>query len=258
MSTAKLVLDGKEHELPVVVGSEGEVGIDISKLRDKSGAITLDDGYGNTGSCKSAITFIDGDKGILRYIVGNMHPVIRAGIEQAFGRDLYSDKPFTDSPRELFGISMPPTAVRFAQQLRFVNEINRLNLLNLNEFKVMIDAVDRQSAEAQSSFGSKLASSAFSPLPKPRAKVVDVGKEGRYRQALDDQQLRSAKSRIIRAAVGKAGPTTEDEIALAQEQFAEAAARTRRRDRISNQYKDPNAEPTRPPSDPLERFLLGR
>ena len=67
MSTAKLVLEGKEHELPVVVGSEGEVGIDISKLRDKTGAITLDDGYGNTGSCKSAITFIDGDKGILRY-----------------------------------------------------------------------------------------------------------------------------------------------------------------------------------------------
>ena len=67
MSTAKLILDGKEQELPVVVGSEGEVGIDISKLRDKTGAITLDDGYGNTGSCKSAITFIDGEKGILRY-----------------------------------------------------------------------------------------------------------------------------------------------------------------------------------------------
>ena len=67
MSTAKLILEGKEHELPVIVGSEGEVGVDISKLRDKTGAITLDDGYGNTGSCKSAITFIDGDKGILRY-----------------------------------------------------------------------------------------------------------------------------------------------------------------------------------------------
>jgi citrate synthase len=67
MSTAKLILEGKEHELPVIVGSEGEVGIDISKLRDKTGAVTLDDGYGNTGSCKSAITFIDGDKGILRY-----------------------------------------------------------------------------------------------------------------------------------------------------------------------------------------------
>ena len=67
MSTAKLILDGKEYEFPVTVGSEGEVGIDISKLRDKTGAITLDDGYGNTGSCKSAITFIDGDRGILRY-----------------------------------------------------------------------------------------------------------------------------------------------------------------------------------------------
>ncbi len=67
MSTAKLILDGKEHEFPVVVGSEGEVGIDIAKLREKTGAVTLDEGYGNTGSCRSAITFIDGDEGILRY-----------------------------------------------------------------------------------------------------------------------------------------------------------------------------------------------
>ncbi|HPA96570.1 MAG: citrate synthase [Acidobacteria bacterium] len=67
MSTAKLILDGKEYEFPVVVGSEGEVGIDIAKLRDVTGAITLDEGYGNTGSCRSAITFIDGDRGILRY-----------------------------------------------------------------------------------------------------------------------------------------------------------------------------------------------
>ncbi|MBM3838400.1 MAG: citrate synthase [Verrucomicrobia bacterium] len=65
--TAKLELDGKVYELPAVVGSEGEVGIDISKLRDQSGCITLDDGYGNTGSCVSHITFIDGEKGILRY-----------------------------------------------------------------------------------------------------------------------------------------------------------------------------------------------
>ena len=53
--------------LPTVVGSEGEVGIDISTLRDKTGCITLDPGYGNTGACESAITFIDGEKGILRY-----------------------------------------------------------------------------------------------------------------------------------------------------------------------------------------------
>jgi len=67
MSTAKLTLNGKEYELPVIVGSENEVGIDVQQLRAKSGAITYDPGYGNTGACQSAITFIDGDQGILRY-----------------------------------------------------------------------------------------------------------------------------------------------------------------------------------------------
>ncbi len=64
---ARLALDGKEYELPVTVGSEGEVGIDIQQLRAQSGAITLDPGYGNTGACESSITFIDGEAGILRY-----------------------------------------------------------------------------------------------------------------------------------------------------------------------------------------------
>jgi citrate synthase len=64
---ARLSLDGKDYELPVVVGSEGEVGVDIQQLRAHSGAITLDPGYGNTGACESAITFIDGEAGILRY-----------------------------------------------------------------------------------------------------------------------------------------------------------------------------------------------
>ena len=64
---ATLQLQGKSYELPVEIGSENEVAVDISKLRPQSGAITLDSGYGNTGSCRSAITFIDGEKGILRY-----------------------------------------------------------------------------------------------------------------------------------------------------------------------------------------------
>ncbi len=67
MSTANLFVKGNEYALPVTEGSEGEVGIDISKLRPQSMAITLDPGYGNTGSCKSAITYISGEKGILRY-----------------------------------------------------------------------------------------------------------------------------------------------------------------------------------------------
>lgn len=65
--TAKLEVNGKVHELPVVIGSEGEVGIDVSNLRNATGCITLDDGYANTGSCLSKITFIDGENGILRY-----------------------------------------------------------------------------------------------------------------------------------------------------------------------------------------------
>ena len=64
---ARLILDGRELELPVVTGSEGELGLDIMQLRSKTGAITLDQGYGNTGACESSITFIDGERGILRY-----------------------------------------------------------------------------------------------------------------------------------------------------------------------------------------------
>lgn len=64
---AKLEVDGKSFSLPVVVGTEGEKAVDISALRAGSGYITLDEGYGNTGACLSKITFIDGEKGILRY-----------------------------------------------------------------------------------------------------------------------------------------------------------------------------------------------
>jgi len=64
---ATLTYKGQTYQLPVVEGTEGEKGIDISKLREASGLITLDSGYANTGSCTSAITFMDGEKGILRY-----------------------------------------------------------------------------------------------------------------------------------------------------------------------------------------------
>lgn len=64
---ATLELDGKKYEFPVTIGSENEVAIDIKNLRSETGAITLDPGYKNTGSCESAITFLDGEQGILRY-----------------------------------------------------------------------------------------------------------------------------------------------------------------------------------------------
>ncbi|HLO68774.1 MAG TPA: citrate synthase [Holophaga sp.] len=65
--TAKLELDGKIYELPIIEGTEDEKAVDVRDLRAKSGYITYDESYANTGSCQSKITFIDGEKGILRY-----------------------------------------------------------------------------------------------------------------------------------------------------------------------------------------------
>jgi citrate synthase len=66
-TTATLTHDGKSVTLPLVAGSEGETALDIQKLRAATGLITFDPGFGNTGACRSAITFIDGEQGILRY-----------------------------------------------------------------------------------------------------------------------------------------------------------------------------------------------
>ncbi|OYQ43238.1 citrate synthase [Flavobacterium aurantiibacter] len=65
--SAFLELDGNRYEFPIIEGSENEVAIDINKLRDVTGAITMDPGYKNSGSCTSNITFLDGEEGILRY-----------------------------------------------------------------------------------------------------------------------------------------------------------------------------------------------
>ena len=65
--TAKLIIEGKTYEFPVIVGTEGEKAFDIADLRKQTGYITFDPGFANTGSCTSAITFMDGEKGILRY-----------------------------------------------------------------------------------------------------------------------------------------------------------------------------------------------
>ncbi len=64
---ATLVIDGKELKLPVIIGSQGEKAIDIRSLRQKTGHITFDPGFGNTGTCRSAITYMDGEKGILSH-----------------------------------------------------------------------------------------------------------------------------------------------------------------------------------------------
>jgi citrate synthase len=64
---AELIINGKTYKLSLITGAEGETAIDISSLRQETGLITFDPGYANTGSCRSAITFMDGEKGVLRY-----------------------------------------------------------------------------------------------------------------------------------------------------------------------------------------------
>src|SRR3954454_21223728 len=65
--SATLKIGDKTIEFPEIVGTEGELALDITKLRAETGCITYDPAYGNTGACKSAITFIDGDLGYLRF-----------------------------------------------------------------------------------------------------------------------------------------------------------------------------------------------
>ena len=67
MEKAQLIIKDKTIELPVITGSENEKGIDVTRLRKETNYITFDPSYANTGSCISNITYIDGEKGILRY-----------------------------------------------------------------------------------------------------------------------------------------------------------------------------------------------
>ncbi|MBR7155273.1 MAG: citrate (Si)-synthase, partial [Lentisphaeria bacterium] len=67
IDSAVLKFQGREIPLPVIVGTEGDKGLDISRLRSETGLVALDPGFMNTASCCSQITYIDGEKGILRY-----------------------------------------------------------------------------------------------------------------------------------------------------------------------------------------------
>jgi len=119
--TAILELNGNKYELPVMVGSENETAIDISKLRDLSGAITIDPGYKNSGSCTSEITFLDGEEGILRYRGYSIE-------------DLADKADFLEVSYLLIFGELPTTA----QLEKFENDIRKYTLVN-EEMKNIID-----------------------------------------------------------------------------------------------------------------------
>ena len=118
---ATLEIDGKTFEFPVIQGSENEVAIDISKLRDVSGVITLDPGYKNSGACKSEITFLDGELGILRY--------------RGYSIEELAEKSHFLEVSYLIIFGELPSAERLIQ---FENDIRKFTLVN-EEMKNIID-----------------------------------------------------------------------------------------------------------------------
>jgi citrate synthase len=121
LKTAILEFDGQKYEFPVLVGSENEPAIDIDKLRALTGAITLDPGYKNSGSCKSEITFLDGEEGILRY--------------RGYAIEDLADKASFLEVSYLLIFGELPTA---AQIEKFENDIRKYTLVN-EEMKNIID-----------------------------------------------------------------------------------------------------------------------
>src|SRR5262245_59601784 len=107
-NNATLRIGDKSVELPVVTGTENEQAVDISDLRAKTGWITLDDSYGNTGSCLSSITFIDGEKGILRY---RGYPIEELAEKSTFVETAY-----------LIIFGEPPTAEQLQEFRRLLTE----------------------------------------------------------------------------------------------------------------------------------------
>ena len=119
MQNARLIIEGKEHILPVIEGTEGEKGLDISDLRTSTGYITLDVGYQNTGSCTSAITYIDGEKGILRY---RGYPIEELAEHSTFTETafllMYGHRPVEDE-KKLFSLRLTENSMIHEEMLRF-------------------------------------------------------------------------------------------------------------------------------------------
>jgi citrate synthase len=158
--TAILEFDGKKYEFPVIIGSENEAAIDIEKLRALTGAITLDPGYKNSGSCKSDITFLDGEEGILRYR--------GYAIE-----DLAEKSDFLEvSYLVIFGEL--PTKSQLAQ---FENDIRKYTLVN-EEMKNIIDGFPKTAHPMGVLSSLTSALTAFNP------KVVNVENEKEMYEAV--------------------------------------------------------------------------
>ena len=144
---AILELDGKKYEFPVIVGSENEVAINIENLRAVSGAITLDQGFKNTGACSSEITFLDGEEGILRY--------------RGYSIEELADKADFLEVSYLLIFGELPNKVTLT---KFENDIRKYTLVN-EEMKGIIDGFPRTAHPMGVLASLTSALTAFNPKP---------------------------------------------------------------------------------------------
>lgn len=144
---AKIELNGQSIELPVIEGTENEKAIDISSLRGKTGYITIDGGYKNTGSCTSGITFLDGEKGILRY--------------RGYSIESLADKADFLEVSYLLVFGELPTK---AQLTKFENDIHKYTLIN-EEMKDIIDGFPKAAHPMGVLASLTSALTAFNPKP---------------------------------------------------------------------------------------------
>jgi citrate synthase len=158
--TAILEYDGNKYEFPVIVGSENEPAIDIEKLRALTGAITLDPGYKNSGSCKSDITFLDGEEGILRY--------------RGYAIEELAEKADFLEVSYLVIFGELPTK---AQLEKFENDIRKYTLVN-EEMKNIIDGFPKTAHPMGVLSSLTSALTAFNP------KVVNVENEAEMYEAI--------------------------------------------------------------------------
>ncbi|WP_428223320.1 citrate synthase [Flavobacterium sp.] len=158
--TAILEYDGKKYEFPVMVGSENEAAIDIEKLRALTGAITIDPGYKNSGSCTSEITFLDGEEGILRY--------------RGYAIEELAEKANFLEVSYLIIFGELPTQ---AQLEKFENDIRKYTLVS-EEMKSIIDGFPRTAHPMGVLSSLTSALTAFNP------KVVNVENEAEMYEAI--------------------------------------------------------------------------
>ena len=145
--TAILELDGKKYEFPVYVGAENEVAINIEKLRGVTGAITIDPGYKNTGSCNSEITFLDGEEGILRY--------------RGYSIEELADKSNFLEVSYLLVFGQLPTATQLE---KFENDIRKYTLVN-EEMKTILEGFPKTAHPMGVLSSLTSALTAFNPTP---------------------------------------------------------------------------------------------